>query len=223
LFAVLFLTSCIGEDIIDDTVEERLVAGNPINTLGVNRFHNLDVRYFNSVGQREGRLITYTSSDPEVATVNSAGVLAGRSEGETTITYSVTTAEDRLSESFLLTVVNDAVDESVTEKSGTIITTSSYLLEGEFVLSKVEGSEDILLSIDESYRASTALPGLYLYLTNNPFTPNGALEIGPVEVFSGAHEYTIPNTGLNDYNYLLYWCKPFVVKVGEGEILNPSE
>ena len=70
----------------------------------------------------------------------------------------------------------------------------------------------------DDYQASTSLPGLYVYLTNNPATANNAFEIGRVEIFNGAHSYRISGVGLNEYDYLLYWCKPFSVKVGDGEI-----
>ena len=45
------------------------------------------------------------------------------------------------------------------------------------------------------------------------------LEIGAVEVFKGAHSYILEgDIPLNQYDYLLYYCKPFNVKVGDGPI-----
>jgi len=73
---------------------------------------------------------------------------------------------------------------------GEIISTSSYILEGNFRYEH-KGTQ-ITLSLDENYRASTSLPGLYLYLGNNPNTVNGAIEIAKVTVFNGAHEYILP-------------------------------
>ena len=100
---------------------------------------------------------------------------------------------------------------------GEIISTSSYILEGNFRYEH-KGTQ-ITLSLDENYRASTSLPGLYLYLGNNPNTVNGAIEIAKVTVFNGAHEYILPpSIELADYKYLIYWCKPFSVPVGEGTI-----
>ena len=58
----------------------------------------------------------------------------------------------------------------------------------------------------------------YIYLGNNPKSIADAHEIGPVTVFQGAHFYDLPTIDLYDYNYILYWCKPFGVKVGEGQI-----
>jgi len=100
---------------------------------------------------------------------------------------------------------------------GEIISTSSYILEGNFRYE--HNGTQITLSLDENYRASTSLPGLYLYLGNNPNTVNGAIEIAKVNVFNGAHEYILPpSIELADYKYLIYWCKPFSVPVGEGTI-----
>ena len=66
--------------------------------------------------------------------------------------------------------------------------------------------------------ADDGLPGLYVYLSNNPNSVSGALEIGPVEVFEGAHDYTISGLDITTYAYVLYFCKPFNVKVGHGDI-----
>lgn len=100
---------------------------------------------------------------------------------------------------------------------GQIRTTSSYTLEGNFRYE--HNGTQIILSLDDTYRASSSLPGLYLYLTNNPNSPEDGYEVGAVSVFSGEHSYTLPaSIGLMDYKYLLYWCKPFRVKVGDAQL-----
>lgn len=112
---------------------------------------------------------------------------------------------------------NDGVTVAVTAYEGEIKSTSSYVLEGNFRYE--HNGTQIVLSLDETYRASTALPGLYIYLSNNPNTVVGAFEIGAVTVFEGAHQYELPESmGIMDYKYILYWCKPFNVKVGEAQI-----
>ena len=101
---------------------------------------------------------------------------------------------------------------------GMITTTSNYELGGSFVLETLDN--DVLrLSLGDDYQASTSLPGLYIYLGNNPTSIADAYEIGPVTVFQGTHFYNLPSTiSIYDYSYILYWCKPFGVKVGEGQI-----
>ena len=101
---------------------------------------------------------------------------------------------------------------------GQIRTTSSYTLEGNFRYE--HNGTQIILSLDDTYRASS-LPGLYLYLTNNPNSPEDGYEVGAVSVFSGEHSYTLPaSIGLMDYKYLLYWCKPLRVKVGDAQLFD---
>lgn len=109
------------------------------------------------------------------------------------------------------------VMETITSFSGNLETKSGYTLEGSFTLSKTDDGLQLILA--EDYKASSTLPGLYVYLSNNSNTTQQAFEIGAVSVFSGAHSYTLPSSiGLMDYQYLLYWCKPFNVKVGEAKI-----
>ncbi|MCB4807371.1 DM13 domain-containing protein [Tamlana sp. 62-3] len=106
----------------------------------------------------------------------------------------------------------------IVSKSGFVATTSDYELMGSFTLSSIENTNNLLLTLNENYVASTELPGLYVYLTNDANSVTNALSLGPVEVFSGAHNYIIENVNLTDYTYLLYWCEPFSVKVGGGDI-----
>ena len=87
------------------------------------------------------------------------------------------------------------------------------------MLSEIPGTNNLELKIENNYKASTSLPGLYLYLTNNPNTIANAKKIQKVAVFNGAHSYIIENTSINEFSHLLYWCKPFSVKVGDGEII----
>ena len=83
-----------------------------------------------------------------------------------------------------------------------------------------EDGDDLLLQIGEDYEASSSLPGLYLYLTNNINSTANAFEIGMVDTFAGAHTYRIEDIGVNDYDHVLYYCKPFRVKVGDGSFDN---
>lgn len=121
------------------------------------------------------------------------------------------------------TSTTDTTDEGIETVAqffeGQIRTTSSYTLEGNFRYE--HNGTHIVLSLDETYRASSSLPGLYLYLTNNPNSPEDGYEVGRVGVFSGAHSYSLPSSiGLTDYKYLLYWCKPFRVKVGDAQLFD---
>ncbi|EPR72296.1 bacterial surface protein [Winogradskyella psychrotolerans RS-3] len=223
-FVSIFIlqTSCIGEDVITDFIEPQLRILNPISSLPASETYQFNTAYFNNIGIEEETTVIWSSSDETIATINSTGLLTAISEGVSTISASIQDDDIFLEENFPVTITEDGtvvIIEPVV-KSGTIITTSSYLLTGTFTLKEQENSNSLLLSVNSDYQATTSLPGLYLYLTNNPNSISGAYSLGPVSVFNGAHTYTIPETNINDYAYLLYWCQPFGVKVGTGEIVD---
>ncbi|MFL1010660.1 Ig-like domain-containing protein [Flavisericum labens] len=217
LFPLIF-SNCKGEDILDDEVPREVRILNPIQNLSISATHQYNASYFNNVGQQESIDIDWSSSNENVATINSQGLVNALAEGQTTVKAMVMVNSSIVENSTVLNVIMNDDAPTSNSKSGDIATTSSYELSGSFMLTEIENTNNLLLSISEDYTASTSLPGLYLYLTNNPSSVANALSLGPVEVFSGAHNYTIENVGINDYSYLLYWCEPFSVKVGGGDI-----
>lgn len=216
----LLLGGCIGDDIIYDTVPETLRIINPLDTLAVGDTYTLNLFFTNNVGLEEQRNATWVSSDQAVLLVDNSGTISGVSKGEATVTATVELPDNSpLSVSQRIVVDQETVVDpnTGTSRKGVIKTTSNYLLKGSFEVSK-DGT-NLVVEIGDDYEATTALPGLYIYLSNNPNSTQGALEIGAVEVFKGAHQYVLDgNIALNQYDYLLYYCKPFNIKVGEGPI-----
>lgn len=218
LLILFSLSGCIGDDIIFDTVPEAVRILNPLDSLTVGNTHQFEARFTNNIGQAEERNVIWSCSDEAVMSVDENGLATGLAEGKATITAEVLLdGQAPVSDAVEVVVSEEEVVGNPSEaRSGMIRTTSSYLLEGSFTLR--QDGDDIVLEFGDDYRASTSLPGLYVYLTNNPATANNAFEIGRVQTFSGGHSYRISGVGLNDYDYLLYWCKPFSVKVGDGAI-----
>ncbi|MFL1897158.1 Ig-like domain-containing protein [Aquimarina sp. 2-A2] len=216
---LLCLASCIKEDVISDEVKPAIRFTNPLQSLALDDSYLLKATFTNTIGQEESKMFTWSSSNDSIVAIDMEGKVTGKKKGESIITVS-TTLDTEIIEASTTVKVSDQTIEANEPKKGTIVSTSSYELQGDFTLKKIQDQEFLELSIANNYVASTALPGLYLYLTNNPNSINGALEIGPVTVFSGEHSYSIStqDATLNEYQFLLYWCKPFSVKVGEGEI-----
>ncbi|MFT4535930.1 MAG: hypothetical protein ACJA1A_002830 [Saprospiraceae bacterium] len=217
LFSIITLlfTSCIKDDINDDFVEPTIRITTTPDTIIVGSQFQFDFAYFNNVGQRENINPTWSSSNESLLMVDQSGLATAIVKGAVTITVSYTSAAVNTSESFEVNI-GEVLVEVPTAKSGRIATTSSYVLEGDFEISEESGK--LIISIAENYSASTSLPGLFVYLTNNISTTSNAYEIGAVETFSGAHTYEIDGIGINEYSHILYFCKPFNVKVGDGEI-----
>lgn len=219
LVVTVTISSCIGEDIINDEIDPEVRILNPIQSIAVSETHQYNARYFNNIGQEEEATVTWSVLNESIASVTSNGLLTGITEGETIVNATVTSSNGTVTETNTsVTITMDTVTQEPIVKTGVIATTSSYTLTGDFTIGEVENTDNLLLSVQSNYQASTNLPGLYLYLTNNPNSINGALSLGPVTVFNDAHTYAIDNVGINDYTYLLYWCEPFGVKVGIGTI-----
>lgn len=216
LFAAVLLNGCIKNDFIDDRVDPVLRFISSLDTIQIDTEFQLEAMYLNNVGQEETPTLSWNSLNPEILSVNETGLVRAISAGTATITVSFETDEGiTISDQMNITVGASTVI-TIEEKGGTIRTTSSYTLEGAFTIKEIDGT--LVIEVAEDYRASANLPGLFIYLTNNPSTTADALEIGPVQVFNGAHTYEIPEVGISDYRYLLYFCKPFNIKVGDGEI-----
>ncbi|MEM1321430.1 MAG: hypothetical protein AAGG75_14335 [Bacteroidota bacterium] len=215
----LLFSACIGDDIIMDTVEENLSILTPIDSLELGTSHQFTARFLNNIGVEEAAAIDWSSSDENILSINTEGLATGLAEGEVEVKAELNRNDGPLlSDSFRLVVV----DEEVTivepqSRNGSLRTTSSYRLAGDFVLEENDGA--LTLRFASNYVASSSLPGLYVYLTNNPNTISNAFEIGMATSFSGAHEYEITgDVDLTQYNYVLFFCKPFGVKVGDGQI-----
>ncbi len=216
LFAVVLFSGCIKDDFIDDRVDPVLRFTSSLDTIEIDTEFQLEAMYLNNVGREEMPDLDWTSLNPDILTVTQTGLVSAIMSGTATITVSFETEEGiTVSDQMDITVGEETVI-TIEAKGGTIRTTSSYTLEGDFTLEEVDGN--LVIKVAENYRASSNLPGLFIYLTNNPATTADALEIGPVQTFNGAHTYEIPGVGISDFQFLLYFCKPFNIKVGDGEI-----
>ena len=218
LFAFLLLITmigCIGDDIILDEVDPVIRVTSSVQSLKKDTTFQFEFNYFDNAGRSQDVTAIWSSSDDEIISITESGLATAVAKGVATISVEYSEGE---------ITVNDQIEVEVTEetvivveqKEGTIRTTSSYRLEGDFVITKTD--DGITIEIADNYSASTALPGLYVYLTNNPASTADALNLGKVAVFQGAHTYEVADVGLNDYSHILYFCKPFNVKVGDGEI-----
>ncbi|MGB1448742.1 MAG: DM13 domain-containing protein [Flavobacteriaceae bacterium] len=155
---------------------------------------------------------TSSTTDTSTSTTDTTSSTTDTSTSTTDTTTSTTDTTTTTSET-----TDEGIETVAQFFEGQIRTTSSYILEGNFRYE--HNGTQIILTLDETYRASSSLPGLYLYLTNNPNSPEDGSEVGKVSVFSGAHSYSLPTSiGLMDYKYLLYWCRPFRVKVGDAQL-----
>ena len=209
-----FFSSCIGDDIILDEVPEAVRILNQLDTIAVGESYQFDAMFTNNIGKEENKTVQWNSTDPTVLSIDNNGLATAISKGTSEISATVELeGKPSVKDQFTL-VVDETTVVSNTLKFGELMSTSSYNLKGKFEIKEENGK--LVITFSDNYQASTSLPGLYVYLGNNPSSISSALEIQKVAVFSGAHSYEVEGVGISDYQYLLYWCKPFNVKVGEG-------
>lgn len=218
LFTFVFaFQSCIGDDVIFDTIEPEIRIMNPVDSIKINTTHQFKFSYFNNVGQAETDIVPmWKSSDPSIISIEQDGTAFADNKGSATISVEYVSEEKLVTDSIQVGVGAETVVTN-TGRSGTIKTTSTYRLQGDFTIEE-NGSGGVIINFADNFDASTALPGLYIYLTNNPNTTSNAKEIQKVTTFSGAHSIEVQGVGISDYSHILYFCKPFNVKVGDGEI-----
>jgi hypothetical protein len=214
------LLSCIGDDFVMDFVMPHIEISNPIDSLKVNESHQFESRYFNNIGVVDSTVATnWQSLNPNLLSITPEGLATAIANGYAeVVVISQTNPPAYDTVSVIANELNTSIPVIPLERSGVIKSTSSYLLEGDVEI--VDENGQIILRLGDNFRATTALPGLVVYLTNNPSTNSGALEIGPITQFVGAQEFILSDlTDITEYDFVLFYCKPFAVKVGDGELL----
>jgi len=215
LSLALFFNACIQDDFIEDEIDPILSIASAVDTIEINTTYQFEAKYLNNIGIEEVVPTSWSSSDPTIIEINDTGLANAKAEGQVSIGVSYNDDGIQL-EDIVIVNVGDKTSKVDQITNGSIRTTSSYKLEGDFMLS--ENDSGIQIQFADNYSASTALPGLYVYLSNNKSSIGNAFEIGKVEVFNGEHIYDVPGVAFSDYKYLVYFCKPFNVKVGDGEL-----
>jgi len=223
VLSLFALTACIGDDVVDDYVTPVIRISNLADTIEAGTTFQFANQYVNNVGQAEEVAASWASGNSELLTIDANGLATTIAQGDVDITVSFT--DPRFDETASVTESVTIGESTVVvvepmSRSGSVATTSSYPLTGDFVLEELPNSDELKLSFADDYNADDNLPGLFVYLSNNPNTISGAFEIGAVRTFSGAHEYTFTGVELEQFAYVLYFCKPFNVKVGHGDIEN---
>lgn len=210
---LLVLSGCIGFDIVEDEVEPVVVILNPIDSLKIGDQYQLEAMYLNNVGSLEEVKINWITSDEQIISVTSDGLAEALIEGKATITAEYQSVSDAIE-------IHSGTTTSIVEevRAAELTTVSSYPLTGTVFIEAKDGNT--VLSFSNNFNTTSALPGLYVYLSNNTNTTAGALEVGAVVNFSGAQEYQLdPSVGINDFSHVLFYCKPFNVPVGNGEFM----
>lgn len=113
LFLIVFFTSCIGtNEIEDEIVSEEIMISSQVSNLMVDETIQFESSYYNEYGIEAESSLDWTSSNVTVATISNDGILTALNGGQTNIYASIIGVEgDSIkSEKVLITVIEDLSD-----------------------------------------------------------------------------------------------------------------
>jgi hypothetical protein len=159
-----------------------------------------------------GESVMWFSSDTSVFTIDSNGLLTGKSTGFAQAYAMVNGLEsNRL-----------GIRVGATSRTGNFQPLGGYDAFGSVELS-IGQNGDLLLALGSNFQTSFAL-GTYIYLsntTNGSQTATGGLEVSEITT-GGAALFNVsdvdPNVRIDDYNYVIILCKPASLSFGFAEL-----
>lgn len=214
LFLLFFLWGCIGTDLVEDViVPERVSIGSAVNRLKVGESFSFTAEYFNEFGEQTDASIAWSSSDANIIAINQQGLATANIAGTAYVIAQFSSTADSI-----LVEAGDVTSLVTKERNGVFQGLNNYTVTGEFTLAEV--GEELQLSFSEEFRTSSG-PGLFVYLTNNPSSVSGGIEVGQLIRNTGRQTYIIGgDTQLNTYDFVIIYCKPFGVPFGRGTFSN---
>lgn len=177
------------------------------NTLTTGEKLNLTATIFNPFDEPidQDREVFWLSGNPAVAAVADNGEVEAFAVGQTSITASIDSIS---SQPYLIEVIDGSV------RTGSFEGAAGHKASGTAMLS-ADGAGGVQLMLSDDFEADNG-PGLYLYLSDSPSNVNGGVEIAPLTQLNGPSAYTVPNTSLQDFDYVIIYCKPFKIVVGRA-------
>ncbi len=151
----------------------------------------------------EGISFSWASDNTDVLEITQGGKVTGKANGAANITAS---AETVTSPTYTITV------GELNSRTGSFNGLGGYTVEGTATLS--EGS----LAFSDDFYADNG-PGLYVYLTKTSNSVSGGKELGKLTSNKGEQTYAVSDdVALNDFDFVLIYCKPFGVPFGVAEL-----
>ncbi|WP_010523133.1 DM13 domain-containing protein [Aquimarina agarivorans] len=226
-------------DIISNGYDPKITINENISEIDINQENDISLSaiFQNRKNEIENIEFVWSSDNENILTINSEGVINAVSKGTTTVKVSaefegetISSKEKTITVSEETVIITpDPVEEPVETKtiigSGSLISNSSYTVNGSFEIFTENGKNFISLSDDFSARG---LPDLVLYLSNSPTSNAGAPIVASPETNndrpvaltgSGAQTFEIPaSINPEEFQNVLLFCRRFTQKVGFGVI-----
>ncbi len=194
------------ETIFDE--ELRIVSLTQNMELGTQ--FQFEAQFFDSSGEVDLTVFPdWTSSAPNVISIDQNGLARALTEGDVTIT-AIGNGKNSSVE------VSAFSEVTTTSRSGSLEGTG-YNISGSFTL-QLDGDE-LILSFENASIDPNA-PGPYFYLSNQERSVTGGVNLGKSQdgTFSINVSDVSSETTINSYDYVIVWCEPFNVTLGLGSL-----
>lgn len=190
----------------------QIVSANDASVINPGETLQLSGATLNAAGDViEGNTISWSSSNEDVATVDEDGLVTGITDGSVRISASAAGVTG-----FVDLFIGDA---SSLSRTGMFEGLNGYRASGEVTL-MVNDDGNLTMVLADNFSAQDG-PGLYFYLSNSRNNVSGGIEIGAVRSVTGGDTYDVPEgVGLNNFNHVVLYCKPFGVGFGTAQLDN---
>ena len=156
--------------------------------------------------------VSWSSSNPAVASVDAMGTVEGLAEGITQITASAAGIDSPPLEITVSPIGPDSRTGSFEGRGG-------YDVDGTVTLT--EDGSGIRVDLGADFESSSGGAGLYVYLSSvdsGPLTGSNSFNAGMVSNLDGSSSYNADGVGINDFDYVVIYCEPFNLYFGIAEL-----
>lgn len=214
---IIFLGSCIGTDLIEETeVPEQVLISTNLSSVKIGDQVQMAAIFTNKFGMTENKTIIWTTTTPEIASVTSSGLVIAKKAGDAVIKAKAGNAE---STRIIIVSVDPVTHTGINTRTGTFKSAGagSYSVTGEVMISTQNGKSKI--TVKDNFKASIG-PSLFLLLTNhtngsyivvnnNPAINGTSAQISLTRLtnFQGAMSWDVPaGVDVKNYKYALLYC-----------------
>ncbi|HNP18362.1 MAG TPA: Ig-like domain-containing protein [Fulvivirga sp.] len=156
LIISVFLSGCIGTDILDDLMEEQILIESTITSLKIGESYQFHARYFNNIGEEVTAEPEWDSSNPAIISINNNGLATAIAPGQVVITASYQGTSDEL----MLEATTGETTTNPLQRKTELQSVSSYPLSGSVTLTA--NDQGLLLEFGDNFSSTSGLVCLFI-------------------------------------------------------------
>jgi len=216
-FGVIFLSSCIGTDLVEEVeVPNQVLISTPNTSIKVGDEVQFMAIFTNNYGVTESKTIFWSTSTPDLISVSTSGLVKATKLGEAIL---IATVENTTTTRRINITMDNIPDVNSSTRSGQFRSagSGSYTVSGDVSITTTAGKS--VITVKDNFKASVG-PSLFLMLTNhtngsymvvnnNPAINGTSAQISLTRLtkFQGMMSWEVPaGVDVNNYKFALLYC-----------------